>query len=79
MDKATDRLDLKTEVKRLIKAKGDRDIYPDFMSDNYKITYLAKGLIDGWYGNELVAEAILKDQYERVEKRAREIEMELYE
>lgn len=68
-------LNIDYEVTRLIrhKRKVEVDIEVLMIMDySDKIDVLALGMIDGWYGDELVAPKILKNLYEPVLKRAKE-------
>jgi len=71
---AEEKLDLNYEVRRLIKAKGiDLKFVVEYIPYESKIEILSTGVVEGWYGNEIVQRRILKDHYEDVTRKTNEI------
>lgn len=65
-----DKLDLNFEVERLLRWKGElKGVYVVLLPHDKKIDILARGVIDGWYGEEIIQRAILKDYYQEVRDR----------
>ena len=69
------KLDLDHEVMRLLRAKGeDKGVYVGMLPYSDKITILALGVIEGWYGDFIVQERILKDKHQEIIDRVVEID-----
>ena len=72
---------LEVEVGRLMMARLKHDGESlerlreiSLMSRDVKLRYLAEGVIDGWYGNDFVCKAILKNLYYEVITKVVEIQ-----
>lgn len=64
-------INLLIECARLKKAtKSEADV--ENMTEEERLYFLAKGVEDGWYGNEMVQEAILGNLYEPVKEKVKE-------
>lgn len=62
-----DHVDIDEEVMRLKSYRDPESVmFPELMTHDEKIKYLATGVIEGWYGEHVVTMAILKNLYGEV-------------